>query len=263
MSQGVRHLWRYRELARNLVYRDLRLRYGGSRGGTLLGLALSLIKPLLVVLVYLFGLRSVLRVQADHYPLFLGVGLLHWQLLSSVLLSSCQAVVSNGGLVDRAAFPRMLLPMVAVVQELVTFAFTFGVFLLALYPWIGGRFWWGLCLYPVGMALHLLFLSGAALAVSSVQVYWRDLRDLVEFGLRLGFWLSPVLYASTRFPAKWQQLLFVVNPAVPILELCRDLFCLHKLPAPAVWVMLAVWSLMLIPGYLLFASLQSGFADEL
>ena len=241
MSQGVRHLWRYRELARNLVYRDLRLRYGGSRGGTLLGLALSLIKPLLVVLVYLFGLRSVLRVQADHYPLFLGVGLLHWQLLSSVLLSSCQAVVSNGGLVDRAAFPRMLLPMVAVVQELVTFAFTFGVFLLALYPWIGGRFWWGLCLYPVGMALHLLFLSG----------------------LRLGFWLSPVLYASTRFPAKWQQLLFVVNPAVPILELCRDLFCLHKLPAPAVWVMLAVWSLMLIPGYLLFASLQSGFADEL
>ena len=219
--------------------------------------------PLLVVLVYLFGLRSVLQVSLENYPLFLGVGLLHWQLLASVMQGSCNAVTANANLVGRANFPRVILPLAAATTELIVFALTLVFFLVLLYPWIGGQFWWGLVLYPLGMGLHIVFLVGLALACSAVQVLMPNFRNLVAFGLALGFWLSPVIYASTRVSPGWRTTLFLVNPAVAILDFSRNIFYDHRCPPAEVWGMLVLWATLIVPGTLIFRQLQKRFADEL
>lgn len=255
----MKNLWAYRELILNLVGREFRVRY---RGGWPL-LWVAALQPLVVVLVYLFGLHTVMKVPVPNYPLFLAAGCLHWTMFSSILLGLCRAVTGNANLVCKVRFPLEILPISVLISELLLFSLSLGLFWL-LFPALGGQFWPGLLLYPLLLALNLAFLSGTALMVSALQVYFEGFQELVGLLIRVLFWFSPVIYSFAALPSSISRWLLGLNPAVAFLDCYRGLLYDRSYPDPAHWLALFGWTgLSLWLGRLIFFRLAPTFADEL
>src|SRR5262249_32505919 len=124
----IRGLFRYRALLRNLVAKDLKLKYRGS----LLGLLWSLLNPALMLIVYTFAFKVVLRVHSENYAYFVMAGLLPWTFFAGALTASTQAVVGNAGLIRRVYFPREILPIATVLFAFTQLLLALAVFLPAL-----------------------------------------------------------------------------------------------------------------------------------
>ena len=258
-SNWASDLWEYRELTRNLVARDLHVQFRGLS----LSLWLSALQPLVVVLVYLFGLRTVLRIPVENYPLFLAAGFLHWHLFSSVTLRSCKAVLGNANLVSKARFPLVVLPLSSLLSELLVFGLSSLIFWL-LFPFLGGKIWIGLLLYPLVLTLNLVLLMGVTLLGSSLQVFFEDYQDILSLVVRFMFWFSPVIYSFRMVPAWLKSALFCLNPMVSYLDCYRNLLYYHKSPSLFHWGIMVFWALLsLAIGWRVFSRLSSSFADEL
>lgn len=206
MLTSLAALWRYRDLVRGLVQRDLRLRYKGST----LGFAWSLLNPLLMAAVYTVAFRVIIRIQIDRFPLFLLAGLLPWMFFSTALLQATGAIADNGALVRKVAFPRLALPVGAVVSQFVQFLLMYVVIVpvaLALGSDVTPAL---VALAPVA-ALHLVFTAGLALVAATAYVYFRDTRHLLEVALQVWFWVTPIVYAVTLVPGELRAW-FALNP---------------------------------------------------
>src|SRR6185503_9693330 len=142
----IRDLVRYRELIRNLVLKDLTLKYRGS----ILGVAWSLAHPALLLAVYTLAFRNVLKVPVPHYPFFLLVALLPWNFFAGAATAATGAIVSNGLLLRKAAFPREALPVASVLFVFAQLVLALAVFLPAL-AFVGGPGlrWTAVLLLPI------------------------------------------------------------------------------------------------------------------
>ena len=154
-ATDLKAAWAYRDLLRHLVLRDLRHKYKGSS----LGFAWSLLHPLLMAAVYTVAFKLIARLPIEHFPLFLLSGLLPWMFFSAALSAASGAIVDNGMLVRKVAFPRLILPLAAVAAQLVQFALMYVVivplllvFGLGLSPALAG-------LIPV-ILLQVVFTAG-------------------------------------------------------------------------------------------------------
>ncbi len=206
MLTSLAALWRYRDLVRGLVQRDLRLRYKGST----LGFAWSLLNPLLMAVVYTVAFRVIIRIQIDRFPLFLLAGLLPWMFFSTALLQATGSIADNGALVRKVAFPRLALPVGAVVSQFVQFLLMYVVIVpvaLALGSDVTPAL---VALAPIA-ALHLVFTAGLALVAATAYVHFRDTRHLLEVALQVWFWVTPIVYAVTLVPGELRAW-FALNP---------------------------------------------------
>lgn len=250
----------YRELLRNLVAKDLKLKYRGSA----LGFVWSLLNPLLMIVVYSIAIGFIMRVQneLEHYSLFLITGILHWGFFAASFLSATDAVTQNANLIHKINFPRMILPISAVAFQFVQMAVALAVFMIA-YPWLGGKFWMGFLFYPLVLVLQGLMIIGLALGISALTVFYRDLKHLVEVGLMLLFWLTPIIYKFTMIPED-ARIWFRFNPMLPFVISYHDLLYANNWPSLGNWVLMVCWSLLAVTlGYGLFRRLEDRFAEEL
>lgn len=251
-------LYRYRELLRNLVAKELKLKYRGS----VLGLLWSLLNPLFMIVVYTLAFRFIVRIPLENYPLFLVIGLLHWNFFASSTLAATDAVISNANLIRKIYFPRVILPIATVVFQFIQLLLTLIVFALAYLP-LGGQLWAGLAVYPLSLILQVLFVIGVALGVSALTVFYRDLKHLIEVGLLLLFWLTPIIYNFTMIPESAQPW-FRLNPMVPFVIAYQDLFYLQEWPSLGNWALMVLWTIAALGlGYVLFRRLEGRFAEEL
>ena len=205
----IRDLVRYRELIRNLVLKDLTLKYRGS----ILGVAWSLAHPALLLAVYTLAFRNVLKVPVPHYPFFLLVALLPWNFFATAATAATGAIVFNGSLLRKAAFPREALPIASVLFVFAQFLLALAVFLpamaLASRP---GLQWTAVLLVPL-LILHVLFTTGVALLLAALTTAWRDVAHFTEVGLVLVFWLTPIVYPVEMVPGFWRSALTLSPPA--------------------------------------------------
>jgi ABC-type polysaccharide/polyol phosphate export permease len=205
----IRDLVRYRELIRNLVLKDLTLKYRGS----ILGVAWSLAHPALLLAVYTVAFRNVLKVPVPHYPFFLLVALLPWNFFAAAATAATGTIVFNGSLLRKAAFPREALPIASVLfvfaQLLLALAVFLPVMALAGGPGLG---WTAMLLLPL-LALHVLFTMGIALLLAALTTAWRDVAHFTEVGLVLVFWLTPIVYPMDMVPGAWRRVLTLSPPA--------------------------------------------------
>jgi len=253
----LRALYRYRELLRNLVAKELKLKY---RGATI-GVLWSLLNPLLTILVYTVAFKYVLRIPLENYPLFLVVGLLHWNFFAASTLASADAILGNAHLLKQILFPRAILPLATVLFQLAQFLLAFVPFLLLYVP-LGGHFWVGQLLYPPALLLQIAFTVGVALAVSVLTVFFRDLKHLVEVLLLLLFWLTPIIYNFTLIPGE-ARLFFRLNPMVSFVIVYQDLFYLGEWPSLGNWGLMLFWAgVSLGIGYTLFRRMEWRFPEE-
>ena len=171
-------------------------------------------------------------------------------------------MLSSAGLIRKLYFPRLVLPVAVVAFQAVQLLLAVAVMMLVYVP-LGGEFWVGLLTYPLILILQTAFVIGVALMVSVLNVFYRDLEHLVEVGLKLLFWLTPVIYNFTMIP-QWAQLWFRLNPMMPFAISYQNLFYQQEWPDPRNWLLMALWALgSLVLGMYVFRRLEHRVAEEL
>lgn len=257
-------LARYRQLISTLTARDLKARYRGS----VLGYFWSLANPLLLLGVYtLVFTRFFPRPDISPYALFLFAGILPWIFFSGAVMESTGAISGNAGLIKKVMFPAEALPVVVVLSHLVHFALALPVLLAAFAVALAmGKvtFHPVMIFVPLLMLVEAVFVAGIALAVSSASVLFRDLRDLVQNLLQLGFFLTPIIYSIDRVPSQLLRTLLRFNPMSPFVISFQNIFVLGRPPALVDAVLMAVFALAsLAGGFFVFDRLRDTLAEAI
>lgn len=251
-------IWTYRELLKNMILKDLKIRYGGS----LLGVAWSLLHPLAMILVYSVALKYILRIQLENYTLFLITGILPWIFFSSSANASTSAIISDANLVKKIRFPREILPLATVLFNLVQFLMALAVFFPALI-FLQAELGWTLLAYPAVVLVHAAFTLGVALLLSAVTVFYQDIKHLTEVGLMILFWLTPVVYHLSMVPERVQWL-FKLNPLAVYIACYQDIIYWGRWPTWDSWVVGVLWvAASLALGMWVFRRYDPRFAEEL
>ncbi len=214
-----RDLWRYRELFVTLAWRDISVRYKQ----TSIGVAWALLQPLATMLVMTIVFGRVARLSSDGdapYALLVFAGMLPWLFFASSLASSSQSLVANASLISKVYFPRMIIPIGAVVTSFVDFAISF-VILVALLVWF--QFWpdWRVLTLPIFIAFAFACALGLGLLFTALNVKYRDFRYVIPFLIQFGLYISPVGYSSSVVREQFGEsvfALYALNPMVGVID---------------------------------------------
>jgi lipopolysaccharide transport system permease protein len=212
-----RRIYRYYDLTFCLVEKDLKIRYKSS----FLGYLWSLGMPLMQALIFSFVFKIIMRFEIENYTIFLILGLFLWQWINNSIIASPHTYIQNASIIKKVHFERGILSLSVVILELFHFILTLPVILLFIYFSNIELTWNILLVLPVLLLELLFFLTGISLAVSSINLFFRDLERIVAIFLMVAFYLTPVIYAFDFVPAKYQPY-FVLNPFMVYVTMWRE-----------------------------------------
>ena len=203
------------ELLRNLVRKDLKVKYKGST----LGFAWSLANPLLLMAVYYVVFQLILRNGIPNFAIYLMSGLLVWNAFSGAVMGASGSVVGNANLVKKVRFPLPVLPLAAVGFALVHFALQLLVLVVVVVATGHSIIGWQLLLAIPALAVALLFTVALSLLVAALNVRYRDTQHLLEVALLAWFWLNPVVYSISLVRQQLQGLTWIywLNPMADVI----------------------------------------------
>ncbi|MGB9905629.1 MAG: ABC transporter permease [Desulfotomaculales bacterium] len=258
MWEQLKEIYAYREMLRNLVAKEIRARYKGSA----LGFLWTFFNPLLMLVVYSIVFSFVMRVQIENYAMFLFVALLPWNYLSASVIQGAASLVQNSALVKKIYFPREVLPLSAVLANLVNYLLSLLILIPALLAF-KIRLTAALLAFPVVLLVETMLVTSLALCVSVANVYFRDLEHIVGILMTVWFFLTPVLYPVDVIPDEVKPF-FSLNPATPLMEAYRAIFFSGRWPDWASLGYLAAGlAALLTMSLALFNRLQKNVAEEI
>jgi ABC-2 type transport system permease protein len=217
MPQRLRELWRNREILGNLARKELRVKYKS----TVLGVAWSMLNPLLYLVVFYVVFTVFLPSGILNFPVYLLSGLLPWTLFSTGLSGATTSVLAGGNLVTKVSFPHELLPLATIRAQTVNFGFQFLIllgFLIAFGQPILHR---GVILLPFALGTLLLFTIALGFATATWNVRYRDTGHIVELVLLLWFWSTPIVYSAKQVLTQGNfsplaETIYLLNPLANI-----------------------------------------------
>lgn len=254
-----RDLWRYRELFYFLAWRDLLVRYKQ----TVVGVAWSLIRPLvtMLVLTVMFGKFAHMPSEGVPYALLVFCGMLPWQFFANALSESGNSLVSNSNLISKVYFPRLVVPASSVITSFVDFGIS-AIFLLALMVWYHFLPPAHIFLLPLFILLAFAASFGVGLWIAALMVEYRDFRIIVPFIVQFGLYVSPVPFVSAIVPHQF-RLLYSLNPIVGVIDGFR--WCIlggaHSIYMPGLMLSVAIIILLIATGIWNFRRMERTFAD--
>jgi len=257
-SLALRELWQYRELLYFLTWRDIKVRYKQ----TLLGAAWAIIQPFFMMVVFSLFFGWLARVPSDGipYPVFTFSALLPWQLFSHALTESSNSVVGNQNLITKVYFPRLVIPIAAVLGGVVDFVIAF-VLLSVMMLYYGIVPGWAIVTLPGFILLALLTALGVGLWLSALNAQYRDVRYTIGFLVQIWLVATPVAYPSSLVPERWRGL-YGLNPMAGVVEGFRwALLGKSEPPGLMLWVSIAVVVSLLVGGLYYFRRMEQEFAD--
>jgi ABC-type polysaccharide/polyol phosphate export permease len=258
-TRGAGFRWRgdYFFLIRNLVRKDFTVRYRNMS----LGMLWSLLNPLVMMGVLWFVFTRILPNQIPNFAVFALCGLVPYNVFTLCWLSGTTSLVENIGLIKRVPVPREVIPISTVLGTCVNLS-SQAALLLALVAFTVGvnRYWfWLLVIWP----LEIVFVMGAVLIFSALNVYIRDIRYVVESANVVMFWLVPIFYKFDSVPSRYQEV-YQYNPIAAVVLASRNILLEGVAPSPTLVIKLAAGSLcMCFAGVLVFRRLQGGFYNYL
>ena len=253
-------LWRYRELFRVLAWRDLSVRYKQ----TVIGVLWALIRPFLTMVVFTVIFGRIAKLPTDGnapYALMVFAGILPWTFVSSGLNEASNSLINNTNLISKVYFPRLIVPVAAIVVAFVDFLISFCI-LLVLIAWYRFAPDWRIMILPVFTLMAFLASVGPALWVASLNVKYRDFRYVIPFIVQFGLYVSPVGFSSSVVPKSW-LLLYSLNPMVAVIDGFR--WCILRgqsdIDPTSLMVSLTVIAFFLWFGVRQFRRTEKSFAD--
>lgn len=251
-------LWRYRELLWILALRDIKVRYKQ----TALGAMWAILQPFLTMLVFTIFFARLGKLPTDGVQpqLFYFCGLLPWQLFSNALTQAGNSLVGNQNLITKVYFPRLVIPIAAVITGLIDFA-------IALLVLAGMMVWYHvppapqLLLFPAFVAMGFLAAVGVGLWLSALNVEFRDVRYVIPFLTQFWLFITPIAYPSSIVPAGWKRMVLGLNPMSGVVEGFR--WCVLGTPAPGRVIVLSLATILvlLVGGLFYFRRMEKTFAD--
>jgi len=254
----LRAVWEYRELLYFLVWRDVKVRYKQ----TAIGVAWVVLQPLLTMMVFAVVFGYLARIPSDGlpYPLFAFTALLPWTYFSQALTRGGSGLVGNANLISKVYFPRLIIPLSAVVAPAVDFLLCI-VILLGLMVWYGVAPTWGVLALPLFLLLALMTALAVALLLSPLHVNYRDVGHVIPFLTQFWMFASPVIYPVSLIPEQW-RLLYSLNPMVGVIEGFRWALLGKESPDFKVMAVSTIVVLaLLLGGVVYFKRMERTFAD--
>ena len=251
-------LWEYRELLYFLVWRDLKVRYKQ----TVVGVAWVMIQPTFLTLAFSIFFGRLAGVPSDGipYPLFAYCGILAWQLFAQALSTSANSLVANERLITKVYFPRLIIPLAAVLSAMVDFLFALVV-LLAMTIFFRVNLTLNVFFVPVFVFLAVAIALSVGLWLSALNVQYRDVRHAIPFITQFWFFVTPVVYPSSLVPERWHAIQGL-NPLVGVVDGLR--WALLGSPEPSavsLILSMATTAVLLIGGVHYFRRMEKNFAD--
>lgn len=231
----------------NLIAKEIKVRYMGS----VLGFAWSLGNPLVVTVTYYLVFTYILPSNFDRFALHLVTGIIHWMLFSQIILQSSDWLIGNANLIRKLKFPRVILPVSGFLTACTFWVVAVAVYIF-LYRFLGGHPSSILMWYPLVLIPFLLMIMGLALAISVLQVTWRDTKHFIEVFVPLLFWLTPVVWVTSHLPRDIAQIV-ALNPLAPFFNSFTAI--LHGSVQPSLHELALCWIIAVgffIPGLMLF-----------
>jgi lipopolysaccharide transport system permease protein len=255
---SIAHIYSYKDLVRNLVSRDFKTRYKRSY----LGILWSLLNPLLLILVYTLAFDYIMKIRVKDFPMFFMCGFLPWTYFSSGVMLSLSSLSDSGYLIKAVYFPREIVPLSIVLSCLLHFLITF-IFIFPILLIYGYLPQWSYFSLPLIIVLQTLFVFGLSLFLSSVHVFFRDLRYILDVILMGWFWLTPIVY-PTSLISKDYLFLYMLNPMTLFVTAYRNVLMEGVLPVPKYWIALLIAVVgSLVLGYLPFSRVKKRLAEEI
>jgi lipopolysaccharide transport system permease protein len=252
-------LWDYRELFSFLVWRDIKVRYAQ----TVVGAAWTVFQPLAMMAVYTFAFTKIARVNTHPVPyvLYALSGLVLWTFVSRAVSISTSSLVNEIAIVTKTAAPRVLVPLAAIVSNLVDFVIALALFLI--FDLAYGRFpGWRFVFVPPLLALTLVLTVGFGLLLSALNVRYRDVAQALPFTIQLWFFLSPVAFPLLTGGAAWERYVQALNPLVGIILAFRWALLGMAVPHGLFLIALVGTAVVFTVGLAYFSGVDRTIADD-
>lgn len=252
-----KELYKYRELLKSNVKKEIRGKYKAS----FLGILWSFINPLLQTIVYTIVFSLIMKNTMPNYLIFVITGIIPWNFFITVISQGTNTILVNGGIVKKVYFPREILPISITTSGLVNFFISCAIIIFfTLGSGIGIT--WLIIFVPLVALVQYIFTLGIIFILSAVDVYIRDTEYIVNFILNMAFYATPVLYTTDMF--KNYEWILNLNPLTHILNAYRDIFYYQQILDFKSLGIIALLSIILcFIGYKIFKRLERGFAEEL
>ena len=264
-GQSITLLYRFRQLIWEMTKAEISKRYVGQTFGAIW----AIVHPAFLIAVYVFVFSYVFKSRFGgtvdiplNYTAYLLSGMIPWLAFSETLSTGPSVILANVNLVKQHVFPVEVLPIKEVLASSVTLLIAM-MFMIVYVLWTHGTLLWTYLLLPVVIMLQILAMVGACYILSSVGVYFRDLKDFIAAYNRAGLFLIPVLYLPTAMPGALKVILYI-NPFSYMVWCYQDILFYGRMEHPFAWIVYITLSLgVFYAGYRVFTKLKPGLGDVL
>jgi len=251
-------MWESRELLYFLTWRDIKVRYKQ----TALGAAWAVLQPLLTMVIFSLFFGKLAKMPSDNvpYPLFAYAALVPWTFFANALNQSSNSLVQSATLIKRVYFPRLAIPLSAVLSGAVDFVLAMAVLILLMFYYGKAPTWHVIWLPPLFL-LALVTSLGVGLWLSTLNVQFRDVRHVLPFIVQFWLFATPIAYPSSLLPEPWRTV-YGINPMVGVVEGFRwALLGTDTAPGPMILVSSLAALVLLVSGAFYFRRMEQTFAD--
>jgi lipopolysaccharide transport system permease protein len=250
-------VWQARELLYFLVWRDIKVRYKH----TVLGIAWSILQPLLTMVVFTLFFGRLAKMPSDGvpYPLFSLAALVPWTYFSSAVSNGSASLLGNQHLIAKVYFPRVLVPLAAILMPAVDLTMSLAMLfvLMAVYQVVPTP---TMLLLPLYLLVGVLTAFAVALWTSALTIRYRDARYVLPFVIQIWMFVTPVAYPASLVPERW-RVAYALNPMAMVVEGVRSALLGTPAPGAMIPVALAVAAGALLAGAAYFRSVESSIVD--
>jgi lipopolysaccharide transport system permease protein len=267
----IRNSIKHWSLIKDFIYRDFKTRFAGS----ILGIAWNVLHPLVMILIYILIFSQVMKAKLPGsssgygYSIYLCSGILPWAMFNELLMRYTQTFFEHSNLIKKVSFPREILHVSALITGCINFAisFTIFIFFLAILH-LTGKHNVQISLEQtiiliVALGFQQIFCLGLGLAFSVLNVFFRDVGQLVTILAQLWFWVTPIVYPLSVIPERL-KIFFVLNPMYHFMIIYRSVLYMNQ---PPPWSSLGIVSgvsiLTFIIGWLIYKKLVAEVPDEI
>ncbi|MFH1047614.1 MAG: ABC transporter permease [Patescibacteria group bacterium] len=254
-----RELWRYRDLLRALVERNIKVRYKQ----TIIGVGWAIFQPLTTMIIFtiFFGRLAGMPSDGIPYPIFVYAGLLYWTFFSTALSGASNSMIENTNMIQKIYFPRLLAPLSAILTPAIDFAVALLILfvLMAYYHYAPNLV--GLLLIPVLVICTVLAMLGVGLLFAALNVKYRDVRYVLPFFIQMFMFITPVIYPVSIIPEKFRWIA-ALNPMSGVITVSRStLLGDGSIDWLSLLISVSVGIALLIIGLAYFKKTERFFAD--
>lgn len=254
-----KELWHFRELAYFFVWRDIKVRYKQ----TFVGILWAIFKPFITMIVFtvFFGNLAKIPSEGVPYPIFVYVGLLLWQYFSFTLSTASNSMVSNGAIIQKIYFPRLILPISSALTGLIDFLVASFILagLMIYYKYIPNMS--GIFYLPLLILITFLTSVGLGAFLAAVNVKYRDVRYVTPFFIQILMFITPVIYPVSMVSKKYKWIL-ALNPMSGVIESARAVILGGRaVDFNLLMIALLISVIFFIIGVVYFKKTEKYFAD--